>query len=434
LQASGWDAGERVGVPEGARVETVDVGAPAANLAITNAEARGNQIVASVRNAGPARDVRVSLTIDGKHAADAVQPIDAGETRDVAIASSKGTEAVVSVDDPAGIQGDNARYVVLDNASQPAVLVVTTNGDLRRDAFYVQQALSASAASAGFRVEGVAGSALGTMDAQQLGAAEAVLLMSTRGVDAKSRALLSEYLEKGGGLFVAASADVDGDVLSDLVGGAMSESAVAAPAGRTERHLARIDPRHPVLQPFSADVATLGLATFRQIATLAAKACDTIASFTTGEPAMLDCPVGDGRALVFASDLDNHDNDLPLKATFVPLLLESIRYVGAGHRRGTSFVIGETPPGVAPRPGFATLTTGRVARRVAVNVNPAELDTQRVSPDDFQAAVARLRDAGKADAQLKSSDAEGRQRIWQYLLAAAIAVLVAESVVSMRTA
>jgi len=258
--------------------------------------------------------------------------------------------------------------------------------------------------------------------------------MSTRGVDAKSRALLSEYLEKGGGLFVAASADVDGDVLSDLVGGAMSESAVAAPAGRTERHLAPIDPRHPVLQPFSADVATLGLATFRQIATLAAKACDTIASFTTGEPAMLDCPVGDGRALVFASDLDNHDNDLPLKATFVPLLLESIRYVGAGHRRGTSFVIGETPPGVAPRPGFAALTTGRVARRVAVNVNPAELDTQRVSPDDFQAAVARLRDAGKADAQLKSSDAEGRQRIWQYLLAAAIAVLVAESVVSMRTA
>ena len=79
---------------------------------------------------------------------------------DVALPAARGTSARISIDDADGIQADNVRYLVLDGATRPAVLVVTATGDLGRDAFYVQQALAASGEQGTvFQVVGVAGGA-----------------------------------------------------------------------------------------------------------------------------------------------------------------------------------------------------------------------------------------------------------------------------------
>ena len=57
-----------------------------------------------------------------------------------------GRWASVNVVDAVGASADNSRYVVLDNTARAQVLIITTAGDLSREAFYLQQALVASGA------------------------------------------------------------------------------------------------------------------------------------------------------------------------------------------------------------------------------------------------------------------------------------------------
>ena len=133
---------------------------------------------------------------------------------------------------------------------------------------------------------------------------------------------------------------------------------------------------------------TLGLVTFRRVAHIEGAACQTIARLTTGEAAMLDCEAGEGRAIVLASDLDNRWNDFPLRATFVPFVHETLRYLAGGRSQTARVLVADVPAGVPPTPGFATISRAARAsvetRRVAVNVDPRESDLTRMSVDEFQ--------------------------------------------------
>src|SRR5207237_1302220 len=72
-QESGWDAGDRASIPEGAKIEVIDVGEPPANLAVTSVRVLADRITAMVRNTAPrTRDAKVHLTLDGRKAGDAV--------------------------------------------------------------------------------------------------------------------------------------------------------------------------------------------------------------------------------------------------------------------------------------------------------------------------------------------------------------------------
>ena len=81
---------------------------------------------------------------------------------------------------------------------------------------------------------------------------------------------------------------------------------------------------------FAGNPASLGLVTFQNAARIGGASCQTLARFTTGDTALIDCPAGEGRALVMASDLDNRWNDFPLHATFVPFVHEAVRYLASG--------------------------------------------------------------------------------------------------------
>ena len=441
LQASGWDASDHAGVSDATRVQVVDVGPPPDNLAVTAARAQLDHVVATIRNAGKtARDAHVQLAVDGRHVSDGVVSVAAGASADVALAGANGTTAQVSVDDAAGISGDNTRYLVLDNTGQPTVLIVTTSGDLGRDAFYAQQAALASGTQPGFRVVGAAGADMAAWAPDRLAGVTDVMLTSTNGLDARGRLLLSNYVHAGGGMFVAAGQDVAGDVVAEILGGVATieqGSASQAPGDRVRR-FAPSDLRHPVFQAFENGAANLGLVAFNRVASISGKSCAALANFTTGEAALLDCPVGEGRALVLASDIDNRWNDFPRRPTFVPFVQESLRYLAGSRERTSEFLVGNAPAGAESKPGVVTLPVsgpaGSRPRPVAVNVDPREADSDRVSPDEFQAAVTRLKAAGRQDARLADSQLENRQHLWVYALLASLAFLAAESAVSMRAA
>lgn len=442
LQENGWDAGDRVSVPEGTMIQVADVGLMPPNVAVTAVRPQADRVVATVYNSGPRpRDARVHLTIDNRPAGDATVSLGAHQSAEAIFAGApRGSSASVRVDDPGGLQADDVRYVVLGSASTPSILVITGSGDIDRDAFYVRHALAAgTAAGSAFQVAGAAAAQLAGWREDRLAPQAAVLLLSTRGLERHGRELLAAYVQKGGGMFIAAGPDVDGDVVGDVLG-AGSTLRVATTDGTkaVARALAPADGRHPVFQVFAGNPASLGLVTFQNAARVGGAACQTLARFTTGDTALIECPAGDGRALVMASDLNNRWNDFPLHATFVPFVHEVVRYLASTRARTVGYLIGDAPAGVKRAPGIVVLPDAAGgpggARTIAVNIDPREADPARLSIEDFQAAVTRLKDPGGTAPVGEARQQEDQQHLWRYALAALAILLAAEGVLAARTA
>jgi hypothetical protein len=361
----------------------------------------------------------------------------ANGSADVTFPAVRGRSAAIEVEDPQGIQADNVRFVVVENAGRPGVLVVGSTGDLAHEAFYLQQAIVARGTEGVvYDADGAGASELASWNQARMNRHAAVVLTSTKGLERHGRELIAAFVRGGGGLLITAGQNVDGDVVADTLGDVNVRIATPSASDRDMqlRSLAPADVRHPIFQMFGAGASSLGLVQFHRVSSLRAAGCETLARFTTGEAALVDCPAGEGRVLVLASDLDNRWNDFPLHATFVPFVHEAVRYVSSARPRTSEYLVGSVPAGVRPIPGVYAVPTGGESRLVAVNVDPAESNPARLTSDEFQTAVTRLKDAAQADERVDAREQEDRQHMWQYVLAAMIAMLIVESVVATRTA
>jgi hypothetical protein len=438
LQESGWDVGDRVSVPEPVRIEAVDVGGLQSNLAIVGLRSAGDRIIASVVNSGSGpRDTRAQLALDGRAAGASTVTVGAGLTVDVEFnGASRASTVTVTIDDREGPAADNVRYAVLDHANPRRVLLVTSSGNLHRDALYVEQALSAGAAGGvTYETHVLTPAQLAAVDAGPLKENAVVILLSSRGLERRGREVLASYVTSGGGLLLAVGPDVDGEVVADVLGtDAPLRISAPADAKSTGRSLVVTDARHPIFQPFAAETAAFGLATFRRVAEVEGPRCQSIARFTTGEAALLSCEAGAGRAIVIASDLDNRWNDAPLRASFVPFVHETLKYLSSVHAPIAEYRVADVPTGMAPVPGFATRTDGGGVHRVAVNVDPRESDASRLSVEEFQRAVTRRTQPSLPLATAEAQQQEEGQHLWMYALGLMVAVLAAEAVLASRTA
>jgi hypothetical protein len=438
LQESGWDGGDRASVPEAVRVDIRDVGAVPDNLAVVGLRAEGDRVVATIRNAGATpRDTKVRLTLDGRVKGETSVSIGPQGSSEAVFAGGFGTEAVVSIEDRQGLAADNVRYALLNGTARTAALAVTATGDLERDAFYLQQALATGGSRSGAPdVAAVAAAQLGGWPDSRLATYTAVLVLSTRGLDRRGREMLAAYMGGGGGVLIPAGPDVDGDVIAGVFDAGARVQVVAVPESRDES-LAPADIRHPIFQPFGPAAASLGLVRFNHAARIGGPGCQTLAKFTSGDAALIDCGSGQGRAIILASDLNNRWNDFPLHATFVPFLHETVRYLSSAGARTGEYLVGDVPAGVPPAPGIVTMPDSSKTRprRVVVNVDPRESEPARISVAEFQAAVAHLKDQGAAanSANVAAADQEGRQHLWQYLLGVMLVALTVEGTVASRT-
>jgi len=448
LQESGWDEGDSVALPEHVQIQVADVGPLPPDLAVTAVRLLTDRVVATIHNGGPrARDARVRLTVDGKPSGDATASLGSNQSGDVTFPRPpRGDAAIVSVEDPDGLPADNVRYAVLSGSGRPGVLVVGGSGNLSRDAFYLEHALGAGQSGGrGYDVVGTSGSQL-SADASAANAAAstderltgraAVVLVSTQGLERRGRERLAAYVRSGGGLLVVAGPDVDGEVAADVLGTAASLKIVNPQSKRDAGTLAPSDVRHPIFRPFPGNSATLGLVRFQEAARIDGAGCQVLARFTGGGNAILECTAGEGRAIVLASDLNNRWNDFPLHSSFVPFLHETVRYLSSARAAVADYTVGAVPPGVPGTPGVHALDgrPGAAPRRVAVNVDPREVDPARLSVEDFDGAITRLQGSTSAAARLEARQQEDDQHLWQYAIALMIVTLVVEGVVAARTA
>src|SRR5262249_26332928 len=154
---------------------------------------------------------------------------------------------------------------------------------------------------------------------------------------------------------------------------------------------------------------------FHKAAHIDGPGCQTLARFTSGDKAMLECTAGEGRALVLASDLENRWNDFPLHASYLPFVHEAVRYLASGHVRASEYLVGDAPAGVPKQPGVHEVPSARPGgqpRKIAVNVDPRETNDARITPAEFQAAVAHLKDSASAAGRVEARQQEDDQHLW----------------------
>ena len=231
------------------------------------------------------------------------------------------------------------------------------------------------------------------------------------------------YVRDGGGLFIAASPDVEIPVLGEMTGWQPPLTAVEQTGPLT---LAATDLRHPIFRPFGALAANLGQVRFDRAWRVTPEGWTVVARFSNGTPALLERAVGQGRVVLLASDVDRRWNDFPLHPSFVPFALESLRYVAGDRHEPREYTVAQAPAEARGAPGVYRTADNRA---FAVNVDTRESALERMGPNDFAGMVQRLPAGSSPAAAKQAQQTESRQSYWQYGLVLMIATLVAESVV-----
>ena len=444
LQASGWAAGAPAALPASVQVDIVGLPPLHRNLAVTGVEADAAGFAAILRNTGSHPvETAAALSLDGREVARrrvTVPPGD-GEVRwDVSPARAR--SAAVSVEDGAGFRWDDTRHLVLGAAPPTVVRVVVNGGRLDAEAFYLAQALGAAPPSRPIAVRPVTPAALAAPEASDWRAGDVVVILGTDGLGRPGRARVAAFVADGGGLLLAVGPGVDPRLARDLLGESPPLEITppdAAGPDAAGRRFVPVDPRHPVFARLGAVAATLGRARFTGTARgrlpdadpddAAARAVgppQVLARFDHADPALIEYRRGDGRALVFASDLGMVWNDLPRHPGFAPFLQEIVRYLAGRETPPVDLRPADLPAGVPRRPGVAALPAS--GRLVAVNVDTRESEPHPLTPEEFR---DRLRAGPAAPAgEAPATDGAAREQalsLWWYIVLATAFVLIGEA-------
>ena len=131
------------------------------------------------------------------------------------------------------------------------------------------------------------------------------------------------YVQKGGGVFIALGPTAIARGRVPLTGDPIRDVRYASREGERFWTTGDVDRTHPAV----ARAGTLDEVRFYQVANADAKNARTLIRLNDGTPVMYERKLGEGKVLVFESTLDNVANDLPLHASFVPLIEQCAHYL-----------------------------------------------------------------------------------------------------------
>lgn len=488
FQAVGWDPGQMVRLPDGARLQTVDVAEPdAANIAVTGLSlTRGRSgdrqaltVTARVGNFGD-RDresLPVTLELDGEEVQRVRADIEAGATRRVVfepvVLSSRTQTAVVRAgDDP--LPGDNVFHFTAAPNPPVRVLILEPRGAPANHDLYLSRALRI-----GHQPEFiVSSSSVATLRPADLAGVNVVILNDAPYPQGTAGKRLGELVEAGAGLLVVLGSRTPPTAWTNE-GRSVLPASFGDPMDRAAgSRLGYIDFDHAALrtfrEPHSGDFTAARFFRFRRLE--AQEGSAVLARFEDGIPAVVEGRLGEGRVIVLASGVSNFWNDLVVQPVFLPFLHQLTKHL-AGYREpegwaevgsvvdlaqisplwaeavagGVELVV-EGPGGVRdvirPAEDPSLLEVGRAGYYelrpvgdgqgrfvLAANRNPAESDLSRVDPQEVAVALATPETESESEAAtvvLAPADRERRQGLWWYLLAGAAALLLLEMLLASR--
>ncbi|HJT35485.1 MAG TPA: BatA domain-containing protein [Pirellulales bacterium] len=307
------------------------------------------------------------------------------------------------------------------------------------------------------------------------------LIVLSRPVSAARREQLVRYVESGGTLLAVL---LDRETAESLLAlwddaelgspesgggetGAGESKGRQADDDRTQYQLlGEIDFAHPLFALFAdpryGDFTKIHFWRHEALRLQADATTRPIARFDNGNPALLERAMGNGRALLLAAGWRPEDSQLALSSKFVPLMqalvdlacgppLENTSVVvhqaaPLGSRRNSQPLVVEPPDGrpvalaadaqtfeQTDQPGVYRVRDGNEMSAFAVNVPAAESATAPMELEQLEQLGVRfaspLTRAQRNEhlRQQRDIELEGRQKVWRWLIVAALAVLIAET-------
>jgi hypothetical protein len=265
--------------------------------------------------------------------------------------------------------------------------------------------------------------------------------------DAADGAALRQFAEKGGLVLALPSSDTSSEAFAALTGRddwKLSEADVD-----DFSLLADLDFDHPVLEPFARaqirDFTKIRFWKHRNLAlgeTPLGEGTRVLATFDGEKPALLEHRVGEGAVFAFLAGWRPEESQLALSSKFVPLLFSIFDHAGYSIRSAPTVYVGETN---YPAPGFyEEPQEGGATRLVSVNLDPSEGRTDPFDPRVELAALGiPLLEESAAPApelsasqklRVESEQKEAQQKLWKWLVFAALLVLIFETWLAGRRA
>jgi hypothetical protein len=397
---------------------------------------------------------------DGKPVPDAYAP--AGQSRSIRVpVPPAGAEKIVLSGDDADF--DNSLWVLPPQPRRVPVLFLGTDAaeDTRGALYYLRLAFPPTRQEVVEIIARKPGEAVAEFELRQ---AQMVVLGSAPG---EAHVKAARQFAEGGRLAVLPlSGPADAGVLAGLTG--VSGVDLGEATVRDFAMLAEIDFEHPLFSAFAdprfSDFTKIHFWRHRKVDADKFPGSRVLARFESRDPAVLHVPAGKGAVLVLGSSWRPEDSQLALSSKFVPLLHAMLdQSAGLPPAKAQYFVGDEIalPPSAVPwkmrKPDGAEVDVSAGARfagtdtpgiyeanpgalRFVVNLSPDESRTSPLSRDRLaalgiplepSAPGAQAPEVGGA-IHAAAVEAEQRQKLWRWLMLAAVIILFVETAFAAR--
>lgn len=353
---------------------------------------------------------------------------------------------------------DNTRYVV---SPEPAQLnlhfIGQETNDPRESLLYYLQRVPLNSSRRTVAVDSLDEPA----DVEELDPKQVPLVVLSRPLSGDAPARLRQYVEAGGRLLIALpQRDSAQGIVATINEITMSELQVSEAVVDDYAMLSRIDFSHPLFEPMADpqfnDFSKIRFWAHRKLEHLG-EGWNQLARFDDGDPALLEMTIGKGRCLVLATGWQPQSGQLALSTKFIPLVY-SLFELGRRTAQSDQYVVGEAmeylpsetatitgPAGIesdyhtvadldaVDQPGVYTFRDGEESRAFAVNLHESESRTDAIGDDQLERFGVILgknvttEQALDAQRQLRDRELESQQKLWQWLLVAALGILGLET-------
>lgn len=477
FQASGWNrAAAQPKLAPDVKLTPVDIAdADATNLAVTDvradavvyAQKYNGKVTATVSNFSPEI---IETTVDFKLNELTVErrevSLDGGESETLEFSGFNIQEGSNRATIEVGTDKfpfDNRYHFVIRRESQTKVLAIETPSRGRSESLYLQQALLAGENN---RYELTLKTA-GSVNPLELNDYRAIIINDVESLSDALAAAIKTFVERGGGLIVAAGKHTDAGEFNRALGSlAPAELDDVAETRGSYALMSQIKTDHPVFAPFARTGRLTSTRVYAYHRASLKETAATLASLDNGSPVLMEGLAGRGKVLLLVTTLDTAWNDLPITPMFLPLVRQMLEHLAGGegalaYKVGQLFTVPpdsegnypavENPAGgrlddtprtsagelavTAGEIGFYRLRYRERAENAGVNLDAREADFAKLNLDDFVATITPTPDAASAPPiaeQLTAEEVESKQRLWLPLILLALLLFLAEAIMARR--
>jgi hypothetical protein len=291
------------------------------------------------------------------------------------------------------------------------------------------------------------------------------LVVATERLTPQAAEQIAEYVRSGGMLLAVLKDRELGESLAPIFAGLTFEDAATSETSGYAL-LGEIDFTHPLFVPFASprysDFTKIHFWKHRTMTLASDASAKVLARFDNRRPALIEQALGSGRAILFASGWQPVDSQLALSTKFVPLIQGIVDLACGGQGETANLTVGESLPlpersaeqqaavlkpngqqvklaSDAVRfeetdlPGLYRLQIGDEEYRFAANLAAAESNTAPLEAAQLEQLGVRLANrltrAEQAEQlrQQRDLELESRQKVWRWLIVAALAAIIFET-------